>query len=210
MIPVLLWRCPICRTDDALRHRLGWWTPDRLWCTRCRAAWEVRRVPYGDYQLRVIEGDAAVRGQEAPLAEWYDRMKAGLTLVPIHDPSLDLEPEEIVWARSKRVKLLQEIPLSPGGLRSYFSNKPLGTGRVFLTSERLVWRGGGDARTFWLRKLNAVWTIVDLRLAIQYETSDVFKFRFLEESLLKWLTYIGLAAERIARVHGHTISLSNY
>jgi len=210
MIPVLLWRCPICGTDDALRQRRGWWKPDRLWCVNCHVTWEVRRVIYGDYQLRVIEGEASLLGEEAPLAQWYDRMKAGLKLVPLQDPSMDLEKDEVLWVRSKRVKLLQEVPVSVESPGLYFRNRKVGTGQLFLTSERLIWRDGGRLHPFWLRRLNAVWTVVDVRLVIQYDVSEVFKFRFLEESLLKWLTYIALAARRIEEVYGHKIALSTY
>ncbi len=210
MIPVLLWRCPVCRTDDALRQTRGWWKPDRLWCAHCHVMWEVRRVFQGDYRLRVIGGDAAPHGEEAPLAQWYDRMKASLQLLPLHDPGLDLEPGELLWAKSKRVKIFREVPRSGDTSGVYFRNEKLGTGRLFLTNERLIWKGPQQQYVLWLKNVKAVWTIINRRLGVQYEGPEIFKFRFLDESLLKWLTYIALSAHRFEETSGHKIWLSNY
>jgi hypothetical protein len=38
----------------------------------------------------------------------------------------------------------------------------------------------------------------------------LYKFSFDEESILKWLTYIALAAKRIQDVYQHRIAVSNY
>jgi hypothetical protein len=137
-------------------------------------------------------------------------MKAGLKLTAIHDPATDLERGEVLWVKSKRAKLLQEVPVSQETSGFYFYNKKLGKGHLFLTSERLIWKGSEMLQTFWLRKLQAAWTVMDRRLVIQYENAEVYKFRFLDESILKWLTYIGLVAQRIEKDYGHKISLSYY
>src|SRR5262245_39009232 len=114
MIPDLLWRCPICRADDALRQKAGWWKPDRLWCRKCSVTWEGLSVPGRDYWLHVVGGQAAGAGQEASLTEWYDRMKSGLKLVAIPCPAMDLPAGEVLWAKSARVTLVQEIPIAAG------------------------------------------------------------------------------------------------
>jgi hypothetical protein len=204
MIPVLLWRCPICGTDDALRQKIGWWKPDRLWCVNCYMFWEVRRVIDGDYQLRVVGGDTSWLGQEAPLSEWYDRMKAGLKLSPISDPSLKLEADEVLWVKSRRVKLLQAT--SPHHENAGHSRKKRGPGQLFLTSQRLIWRGSSEVEDLWLRKLRGVRTRMQRRLVVQYGDEKVYRFHFDEESGLKWATYIALALRHIEQVYGyHTV-----
>jgi hypothetical protein len=171
--------------------------------------WEVRRVIGGDYWLRVIGGNALLQGQAQPLAQWYDQMKAGVKLVPMQGSSIDLEAGEILWMKSRSVKLLQEI-LADNGL--YISrNRNLGSGQLFLTNQRLIWTSGRDVHPFRLRQLIAAWPIGPAwRLAIQYENAQVYKLCFAEESALKWLTYIAMAAQHIEEAYGHKIKVSNY
>jgi hypothetical protein len=209
VIPVLLWRCSICAVDDGLRHRARWRRPDRLWCVNCRTTWEVRRVLDGDYQLRVTAGEAPWLGHEAPLADWYDRMKAGLKLIPISDPSLELAAGEVLWAKSKRAKLLREVPLSTEIARLYFSHENLGPGQLFSTNQRLIWKGTTAMDSFWLRQLQAVYTVGIRRLIVQYD-GQIYKMHFAEESCLKWLTYIALAVQQLEEVDRSKIWLSHY
>jgi hypothetical protein len=202
VIPVLLWRCPICGTDDALRQKIGWWRPDRLWCVNCHVFWEVRRVIDGDYQLRVVGGDTSWLGQEAPLSRWYDRMKAGLRLGQITDPSLDLNVEEVLWVKSRRVKLFQATLLSRENANFDFSYKNLGSGQLFLTSQRLIWRGERKVENFSLHKLQGVDAKIHRRLVIQYD-GQIYRLLFATESCLKWSTYIALALRHIEEVYGY-------
>jgi len=207
MIPVLLWRCPICGTDDALRQRAGWWKPDRLWCRSCSVTWEVRRVAGKDYWLRVIGGDASLAGREGPLAEWYDRMKSGLELIAIPDPPIDLAMGEILWAKGTRVELLRGIPVPVGraDLQVLFP-RVLGSGQLFLTSERLLWKGRGKLQEFSLRRLEEVWPEPGGVMGIPYD-GQRYKLRFATESLLKWMTYVTLAARHIEEAYGHRIQI---
>jgi hypothetical protein len=170
----------------------------------------VHRRFEGDYQLRVTEGSPPFLGAEAPLAQWYDQMKASLILTPTQDPAINLHPGEILWVKSKPAKLLKDVTALQATPGILFRNKKLGKGQLFLTSERLIWTGTETLPDFWLRKLIAAWTVRNRFFAIQYEGLEIFKFRFLEESILKWLTYLALVAQQIKQTHGHTISLSNY
>jgi len=51
MIPMLLWRCPLCATNDALLHIERRFRADRLICRHCQAEWRVRRVPGDNFYL---------------------------------------------------------------------------------------------------------------------------------------------------------------
>ncbi len=202
MTPLLLWRCPICATEDALRHTLGWWRPDRLSCVGCHVTWEVRRELIGDYQLRVVGGSGASPGHAPPLSEWYDRMKAGVRLSPIADPSLALETEEVLWAKSKRVRLVHAA--FPPPCRDATPDLPprrFGSWQLFLTSRRLLWRDARTLKVLHLHRVQRVDAKMHRVLVVQYE-AQIWRFRFAEESCLKWSTYIALALRHLETTYG--------
>jgi hypothetical protein len=222
MIPTLLWRCPLCHTDDALQHEGHWFRPDEVHCTRCGTVWEVHRVIGHDYLLRVIAGDSAHMGWQQPLAAWYDLMKAGLTLAPRPAPTLQLADGEEVYVQSRAAELLVEAqsplrrewregeaPTQRPGDIGLALMKRCDRGCLWLTNERLIWKGARGTLDFSLRRLNSVHTEVTWYLGLLYGLC-LYKFRFREESILKWLTYIGLVAQRIERVYQHRIAVSNY
>src|SRR3989442_3887348 len=102
MMEMLLWRCPLCATNDGLRHQRRLFGKELVRCRTCRAVWQVSRVVGKDYQLRVIEGDAASLGLDLPLAEWYDRMKASLSLSPLQDAPMTLLEAESEYLHGSR------------------------------------------------------------------------------------------------------------
>src|SRR5262249_24516497 len=152
----------------------------------CSVTWEVRRLPGNDYWLRVVGGNGSLAGQEGPLVEWYDRMKSGLTLTAISDASIDLGIGETLWAIGKSVELVRGIPIPVGraDLCVLFPHV-VGSGRLFLTSERLLWRGRGKLHEFRLRRLEEVWPEPGGVMGIPYD-GQRYKLRFATESLLKW------------------------
>ena len=208
--------------DDALRHETYWFRPDEVWCAQCRTTWEVRRVIGSDFLLKVIKGEAATIGWQQPLADWYDLMKAGLQLMAKEDPSIHLEPGEELYIQSRQAGILveEDSPLlgqwtegeapshKEGDIGLAFMQK-WDRGQLLLTSERLIWKGTHGHLTFWLKKTNSVHTEVTWYLGLMYGLCR-YKFRFRQESILKWLTYIALAARRIEQRHRHRISISNY
>jgi hypothetical protein len=78
MIPTLLWQCPLCHTNDALRQQQRWFRLDTVDCTNCRTVWEVQRMIGEDFRLEVIHGAPSATGSQMPLAQWYDLVKGGL------------------------------------------------------------------------------------------------------------------------------------
>jgi hypothetical protein len=221
MIPTLLWQCPLCHTDDALVHKVYWFRADEVRCKHCETVWVVQRVIGSDYLLTVTQGVPEKIGWQQPLAAWYDLMKAGLKLSP-QEPPLDLEPgEEIyVWSRGARLFVEEdsrlfhqwsemEAPSQKEGALGLSFMRPCDRGRLFLTSERLIWLGEHSTLHFSLRRVNSVHTEVTWYLGLLYGLC-LYKFSFDEESILKWLTYIALAAKRIQDVYQHRIAVSNY
>jgi hypothetical protein len=222
MIPTLLWQCPLCHVDDALRHRRHWFRPDEVNCRHCRTMWEVQRVIGNDYLLTIVRGETELIGCQRPLAEWYDVMKAGLQLVPHHEPSLSLGSQEALYVKSRQAELLaeedsplfsgwdqEEAPCHQEGHLGLSFKRAWDAGILYLTSERLIWTGLRGTLSFWLKRMNSVHTEVTWFLGLLYGLR-LYKFRFREESILKWLTYIALAAKRMDEVYRHRISFSNY
>lgn len=219
---MLLWRCPLCHVDDALKHKAHWFRKEEVECTYCGTAWEVRRVIGDDFFLIVVHGEPSMVGQRRPLAEWYDLMKASLSLVARKDSSLHLEPGEELYVQGRQAQLFleednplygswakEEAPWEKEGDLGQSFLKRCDRGRLSLTSQRFVWRGERRMLTFWLKKVNSAYTEVHRYFSLLYGLR-IYKFRFQEESILKWLTYTALVARRIEQVYHHRISLSNY
>jgi hypothetical protein len=110
MIPDLLWRCPLCTTNDALRQRWRLFRPQQLYCTHCGATWNVRRVIGDDYWLKVVASPSypGEVGAGLPLRQWYGRMKGTISLIPISDPAVTLEEGERLYLASRQVLLAAE------------------------------------------------------------------------------------------------------
>jgi hypothetical protein len=222
VIPTLLWQCPLCHVDDALRHQTRWFRNDEVRCRQCGTLWEVQRVIGDDYVLTVRHGAPAAVGQRRPLAEWYDLMKTGVRLAAKQTSTHRLEAGEEVYLQSQPAELLaeednplfvrwdeEEAPWRKTADIGFSFMKRWDTGRLLLTSERLIWEGSRQRLTFRLRKLNSMHTEVTWYLGVLYGLYR-YKFRFSEDSILKWLTYSASVAGRIEQIYRHRITFSNF
>ncbi len=223
MIPVLLWRCPLCASDDALEQITRPLRAERVRCHDCGAEWRLRRVPGDTFYLKLIRAGqiaGASIGDERSIAAWYDAMKATVHLAPRHDPALALLSGETLYLASGRVQLYAEetdplffpVPESAPAARvakQEVRGKLVGEGRLFLTDRRLVWQGGAADCAFPLARLNSVYALTDDGLALMVEMR-LYTVRFLHESLLKWVMYFALVAHQVAAATGHRIVTSHY
>lgn len=237
MIPDLLWRCPLCATNDALIQKRRLFRPLQIHCTHCGAIWRVRRVVGDDYWLEVVASPSmdvkdvkmeAEVGTDLPLARWYARMKETIELTPIPvgpvgpglqtTPIVTLADGEQLYLASRQITLAAEAddPLFFEGQgdtrqdRRDVGRGRVGLGRFFLTNQRLIWQGeDGRERNFSLERLNSVYSVFNLALVILYEMR-LYQVRFLQESLLKWLTYFAYVAKEVKAASGHLITTSNY
>ena len=238
MIPALLWRCPLCTTHDALAHRHTFLRPEVVCCTSCGAHWRVRRVPGDDFYLRLDKPSAShpmPAGREEPLVFWYDRMKSGLRLKVLEHPQISLNPGEELYLVSRIVELwlaardplvsgpftqvvqgktpLKDVGGEEGNYRSTLAGEDLvvlvGQGKVFLTSQRLVWQSETLSQDFPLTHIQGAYAVLTLGLAIASGMSLVF-FRFLQESPLKWVSHFGLAAAKVQAETGRRIETSHW
>lgn len=216
MLPALLWRCPICKTNDALVHRRRFLRPDRVHCRACGSAWELRRVVGGvDYDLRAIAGPLA--GQDRPLAEWYDQMRAGLELTPLPNPSVALEPGEALYleGRADGLSVLRQDPR----FRQIIAALPapdappspmvqLGQARLFLTDRRLIVGLEELLCSLPLETIRSVTLLIDRFVIIRHERRLIEFFEFAQESPLKWRAYLELALRPVAAAHGHKVHMA--
>ena len=222
---MLLWRCPLCATNDALTHIARHFRADLVRCAHCDAEWRVRRVPGDNFYLKVVSGTSHI-GEERSITEWYDVMKRTVRLTPIHDPAVSLEPSEVLYLASGTVELQAEgtDPLffpERGSELSRVDKREIdgvmvGQGRLFLTNRRLIWQGD-DAATgqrsptvsFPLSRVNSAYAMMDYGVAILFETR-LYAAHFPEESILKWVTHIALVARQVLAETGHRITTSHF
>jgi hypothetical protein len=220
---LLLWRCPVCLTDDALLHKHRRFRPDHLHCQACGTQWSVRRVQGKDFRLEVVTGPPDLVGLEMALTTWYDEMKRDFQPSPITASGLDLDPGEELYLRTGGVKLIA-YP-SNDLLKGWAGRKPprdailtladagkfqdLGTGKLLLTNRRMMWEGPQGGLDFWLEHIRDV----NLRLffmgRINYGVTP-YRFIFTQDSGLKWLTYVATVAQQVAARDGRKITMSPF
>ena len=234
MIPTLLWRCPLCETNDALVHLPRRFRADLVRCTHCSAQWRVRRVIGDDYYLKLVKGpEGAIktgpqessagrnpRGLELPLREWYEMMKRSVSLVAVEDPPLSLESGESAYLVSGPVDLTAEAgdPLffstgrEPADVhleKRRVEGVVVGRGRLILTNRRLVWQRGGRVCDFSLGRVSSAHTLLDYGVAFMVGMR-LYVACFVEESVLKWITYLALVARELEAETGHRIVTSHF
>jgi len=243
MIQDLLWRCPLCASNDVLKHNRHWLYPDTVDCTACGAQWRVRRVVGDNYYLKVTHaGKSATTvqpGLEQSITSWYDLMKQTIHLVDRPESSNLLEAGEKLYLASGQATLWTELQLaipitekhSPaiaGSSPLSFTNPSvtaaeaglIGTGRLFLTNRRMIWRQSAKGRrpplpvdfqtfTFPLQQVNGIYAILNLGLLLVVGM-QLYTLRFAQESPLKWVTYTALLAPQVQVESGHRIRTSHY
>jgi hypothetical protein len=221
MITDLLWRCPLCATNDALAQQRHLFRSPQLRCRHCGATWQVRRVIGDDYWLKVIASPAAPEqvGRDLPLAQWYARLKETVALAPTEDPAVTLAEGERLYLASRAVRLAAEAddPLFFGAAaaaaprnRQELGSARVGSGRLFLTSRRLIWLGAdGRQVDFALEKLNSAYATFNVAMVLMVNMR-LYSVRFTRESLLKWITYFAYVAKEIKAASGHLITTSNF
>jgi len=234
MIPTLLWRCPLCETNDALIHLPRRFRADLVRCTHCSAQWRVRRVLGDDFYLKLVKSIEEViekrpqkslerqdlRGLELPLREWYNMMKRSVSLVAVEDPPVSLQGGELAYLVSGPVDLTAEandplffstvgefgdVVLEKGKVEGVV----VGRGTLILTNRRLVWQGAGRACSFPLKSVSSAHTLLDYGVAFMVGMR-LYIACFLEESVLKWITYWALVARELEAETGHRIVTSHF
>jgi hypothetical protein len=191
-------------------------------CGRCRARWRVRRVPGENFYLKLVAGGqrGTETSKEQSITAWYDQMKVGLALAPLATLIIGLHNDEILYLASNTVEMRAETgdPVffpnagdidGPKGDKARINPVSLGRGRLYLTNRRLIWQAEAGVISFPLKRLNSAYAVVDFGLAVMVERW-LYVVRFLEESPLKWVTYLGLVADQVEAESGHRIVTSHF
>lgn len=116
-LPRLLWKCPHCRTIDALFEKDG----NHICCTHCRKEWEV------NFRCSMRE-----KGQSdwKAIKEYSDSLFKEEEVIPLlNDSGVPLMQKEKIYLKSKRVVLYHQ-PFYP-------KLKKVGKGVLYLTNRRL-------------------------------------------------------------------------
>jgi len=218
----LLWRCPVCATNGSLKHRRVPFLSEKVGCRSCGTSWRVQRVVGGnDYLLRVTAGEPSLIGFELPLASWYDRMNDGLELEAIQDDSVDLAEDEMLILKGEHVVMAAEInnpmfldlpPERPKREKVAFGRveaRQVGEGQLFVTDQRLIFCWSGGQHDLDLARLSSVDAIMGQRLSLLHGM-NLYTFRLKGENVLKWLTYLDLVAQSVARLTGHQITTAGF
>lgn len=222
-VALLLWRCPVCKTNDALVHQDSWVRKRSVHCQACRTKWEFKRIPGHDFRMAVIEGDAELVGLDMPVSAWYEKMKEGFAPEPIPITDEGLEKDELVYLENDNVSLMVsppshlsddwedgEAPASkPRGGSQYAKWESIGEGKLLMTEQRLVWRDQVRELYFNWSSVIAVHNWTPNTLGITYGSAR-YQIPLGSEAGLKWLTYMGAFVKKAADQDGHKYRLSPY
>lgn len=219
----LLWRCPLCRTNDALVHQRPWLRSERLCCQACDARWAVRPMIGKDFRLELVAGSSDLVGLDMALSDWYDKMKRDFRLAPVPADGVDLMPGEELYLEADDVPLLPYRPnplfdgyagreppqTQPPGKPEFGDWASIGEGRLLLTSHRLQWQGPHGELDFNWSSVTAVYLWLVNTLGINYGTAR-YRLSLGQQVGLKWLAYAGTLAQAAAESNSHSVTVSTF
>jgi len=223
-IAQLLWRCPICHTNDALLGRKPLFRPENVGCQACGTRWSIEHVYEHDFRLKVIEGAPELVGLDMALTTWYDEMKRDFQPQPIAATGVELLPGEKVVLEASGVEMLphqpnplfdrewpdREAPLDQESDKPHLGEwDSLGEGRLFLTNQRVVWQGEGRELDFHWSRVTAMYLWLRNTLGIMYGTAR-YRIKLGSEVGLKWLTYASTLAQQAERETGYDLTVSPF
>ena len=222
-IAMLLWACPVCHTNDALVQERALLHGQRLRCRACGTVWRVRHVVARDFRLQVVKGHPDLIGLDMALTDWYDQMMDTFQPTPIAAPPDLLGGDEELFLAMDDAKLLPHDPnplgddwspgeaprAHPGGQSQKPGWSSVGTGRLYLTSERLIWESERGTLEFLWPVMRSVFLPWRGLFGITYG-SALYRFDVSPQPARKWLTYAGTLARHAAAAAGHPITLSPF
>jgi hypothetical protein len=176
-----------------------------------------------DFRLKVVDGPADLIGLDMALSAWHDEMKTDFQPSPTPAPDLKLLTGEELYLKADRVRLLPYRPnvlfdswasgeaprLQPDSQAQSPDWAPIGTGRLFLTNQRLLWEGAYGGLDFWWSATRSVFLPWQGVLGIIYGSAP-YRFELGGGVGLKWLTYAGTLAQQAAAREGHKVTISSY
>ena len=221
MLQTLLWRCPLCKTQDSIKQTERRFRHDLVDCRACKAQWELKRVPGGpDFRMRLIKGNET--GLEKPLAKWYDQILEEIAFEPVDHPAWPIsgvtQADEILYLHSPVIRgmaspnaeIIQKMDSigTPTEAQAGFGFLPFGPGQLFFTSERLIFTlTKGASISFPWGDIRTGDAMMDVALNVGFGEAN-YMFVLQDQSVLKWLTYIHLIIKE-SKDMDHEIHLGN-
>jgi len=216
----LLWRCPVCHTNEGPMQERRWFRPPIVRCLACGTRWDVQRIVGKDFRLRITKGPQSLIGLDMPLSSWYEDIKASLEMTAVMVPGLELEPQEEPYLAAEGVSLVPHKPsvlsdgwtegeapqAQPPGSRDYAHWDSIGTGRLVLTNQRLVWQAPQGNLSFRWPAVNALHLWLLNTLIILYGTA-LYRLTVGRENGLKWHSYVGSVLREAARRDGRKVDI---
>jgi hypothetical protein len=220
-IAQVLWRCPICGTDDALIHKRPLLGSQSVVCQACETTWKLNRIIGKDFRLEVVNGPADLVGLNMALSTWYDEIRRNFKPSPMSVPGVELAPNEEVYLELSDVALSPHKPnalfndwtereppkIMPGGKMQLADWPSIGNGQLLLTNQRLLWRGPERELDFKWSSVTAVYIWLLNTLGIRYGSAQ-YRFSLGQEVGLKWLTYAGTMVKQKSEQNGHKVTMS--
>lgn len=220
----LLWRCPICHSEDSVIHLRPLFRQQTVLCQVCGTHWLVRRATGRDFRLRVTNGPRELVGLDMALSAWYDQVKCDLTPEPRSSSDLELAQgeQELLLAASvsldcralassgENTRVISSQPdSSPPGVAELADWEARGEGRLVLTTERLIWQGANSRVDIWWREVSLItlW-LWDSLTAVCRTTA--YRFELRHENGLKWLAYCRVQAQQVAARTARKITVSPF
>lgn len=207
-IALLLWQCPICRTNDALLHRRPRVGRERVECKACGTEWDFSREPGRDFRMKVVEGAAEHVGLEMALSSWHELMRESFAPAPIQVEDAQLHPGEEVYLEAQGVALApyrpnplfegwtgREPPSKQTGLLEIAGWDEVGRGRLVLTGRRLIWEGEQGGLDFEWGLVSNPSLYMNTVLAIGYGRAK-YRFNLSGEIPRMWLGHAEYLAAR--------------
>jgi hypothetical protein len=222
-IPLLLWRCPVCKIEDALVHKRPWFRKQSVHCMACGTVWRVQNMVGNDFRMQLIDGPPDLIGYDIPLSTLFEMMKIGFEPKPLATTGVDLHEGEEVYLDISDVPLLPHKPnelfntweereapqIPPPGEQVLGDWDSVGEGRLLLTNQRLVWIGTDRELDFNWENVTAVHNWVVNTLGIRYVDAR-YRFPLGSEVGLKWITYAATVAKPIVEKKGRELVVSTY
>jgi len=219
----LLWRCPMCHTEESLLHKTRLFGHKaKVRCRACGTRWSLERIVHHDFRMIVKEGHPDMVGLNLPLTMWYDKAREGFELKPIEVSGVDLRPGEEVYLALDGVKFsaYKPSPLFDGltsgeapasvmpGPREYADHEALGEGRLLVASERLIWQGP-DAELYFEYPCFTAANMFMSTLYIRYGPAP-YRFDVGQQVPLRIISYVGTLAKRAAEADGHELQIMRF
>jgi 1-acyl-sn-glycerol-3-phosphate acyltransferase len=182
-ISKVIYRCPLCRSFDSITP-----TPNKGECSTCKATIDIDER----FNLICRSENGEMQGS---LEEIYQNLRInGKDLEGLSGGVFPREFETLCKDDEQIVAISREAELSA---ETFPGMKPLSTGRMMLTCQRLIFLEGSNNRSISLEAISSVTTESNYKLQV-YDGSQrkLYQVVFGRESVLKWQDLISAVIEK--------------